>query len=80
MRYIRKRYLKKKEAINKSKKFLIKVHKRCLKRNFDKFLSQSKNAPKKEKNKLKVIERKFLPTLDKYFKRINLWKWRDIAS
>jgi len=65
--------LKKKASIEKSKRFLNKVHSKRLKRNFDKFKNNSAKQPKKEKNKNMILTRKFLPCLDKYMKRMVNW-------
>ena len=82
----RKRFLRKKAAIAKAKRYLNKLHMVRLKRNFDKFKNNSAKEPKKEKNKTMILTRKFLPCLDKYFKRIvillNIYvkaimKWKD---
>jgi hypothetical protein len=80
MHQARKRYLMKKKSIAISKRLLIRIHRKCLKRNFDNFRVNSSTRPKTQKSPAMILQRKFLPCMDKYHKRMALWKWRERAK
>ena len=71
----RQRFLRKKASVAKSKRFLTRLHARRLKRSFDKFRASAAKQPKKTKNRVMVLERKFLPCLDRYAKRVAFQRW-----
>ena len=60
-----------------AKKYLTRKYKRALRRNFEKFRERSLTKPKGERNIPSILKKKFIPCMDRYFKRLAIIRWKQ---